>query len=89
MRIKMRPVIGCAVSVAAISMLSSMAVMAASDTEIEDAKWSFTAVANVNTQVNIRAGASTESAIVGYLPKAATAEVIERGEEAPISFPAA
>lgn len=81
MRIKMRPVIGCAVSVAAISMLSSMAVMAASDTEIEDAKWSFTAVANVNTQVNIRAGASTESAIVGYLPKAATAEVIERGEE--------
>ena len=81
MRVKIRPVIGCAVSVAAISMFSSMAVLAASDTEIEDAKWSFTAVANVNTQVNIRAGASTDSAIVGYLPKAATAEVIERGEE--------
>ena len=58
-----------------------MAVLAASDAEIEDAKWSFTAVANVNTQVNIRAGASTDSAIVGYLPKAATAEVIERGKE--------
>lgn len=81
MRVKIRPVIGCAVSVAAISMFSSMAVLAASDTEIEDAKWSFTAVANVNTQVNIRAGASTDSAIVGYLPKAATAEVIERGKE--------
>lgn len=81
MRVKIRPVIGCAVSVAAISMFSSMAVLAASDAEIEDAKWSFTAVANVNTQVNIRAGASTDSAIVGYLPKAATAEVIERGKE--------
>jgi len=81
MRVKIRPVIGCAVSVAAVSMFSSMAVLAASDAEIEDAKWSFTAVANVNTQVNIRAGASTDSAIVGYLPKAATAEVIERGEE--------
>lgn len=81
MRVKIRPVIGCAVSVAAISMFSSMAALAASDAEIEDAKWSFTAVANVNTQVNIRAGASTDSAIVGYLPKAATAEVIERGEE--------
>ena len=81
MRVKIRPVIGCAVSVAAISMFSSMAALAASDTEIEDAKWSFTAVANVNTQVNIRAGASTDSAIVGYLPKAATAEVIERGKE--------
>lgn len=81
MKVKIRPVIGCAVSVAAISMFSSMAVLAASGTEIDDAKWSFTAVANVNTQVNIRAGASTESAIVGYLPKAAVAEVIERGEE--------
>lgn len=81
MKVKMRPVIGCAVSVAAISMFSSMAVLAASDAEIEDAKWSFTAVANVSTQVNIRAGASTDSAIVGYLPKAGTAEVIERGEE--------
>lgn len=81
MRVKIRPVIGCAVSVAAISMFSSMAALAASDAEIEDAKWSFTAVANVNTQVNIRAGASTDSAIVGYLPKAATAEVIERGKE--------
>lgn len=81
MRVKIRPVIGCAVSVAAISMFSSMAVLAASDAEIEDAKWSFTAVANVNTQVNIRAGASTDSAIVGYLPKAATAEVVERGKE--------
>lgn len=81
MRVKIRPVIGCAVSVAAISMFSSMAVLAASDAEIEDAKWSFTAVANVNTQVNIREDASTDSAIVGYLPKAATAEVIERGKE--------
>jgi spore germination cell wall hydrolase CwlJ-like protein/SH3-like domain-containing protein len=81
MKRKMKPVIGCAVTVAAISMFSSMAVLAASDTEVDDAKWSFTAVANVTTQVNIRAAASTDSDIVGYLPKAGVAEVIERGEE--------
>ena len=66
MKSKMKSVIGCTVSVATISMLSSMAVFAASGTETDDAKWSYTAVANVNTQVNIRANASTESAIVGY-----------------------
>ena len=81
MKSKLKSVIGCTVSVATISMLSSMAVFAASGTETDDAKWSYTAVANVNTQVNIRANASTESAIVGYLPKAGVAEVIERGEE--------
>lgn len=81
MKSKMKSVIGCTVSVATISMLSSMAVFAASGTETDDAKWSYTAVANVSTQVNIRANASTESAIVGYLPKAGVAEVIERGEE--------
>lgn len=81
MKRKLRPAIGCAVSVAAISMFSSMAALAASDAEIEDAKWSFTAVANVTTQVNIRAGASTDTAVVGYLPKAGIAEVIERGTE--------
>ena len=81
MKGRMKPVIGYAVSVAAISLMSSMAAFAAGGTEIEDAKWAYTAVADVNTQVNIRAGASTDSAIVGYLPKAATAKVVERGEE--------
>lgn len=81
MKSKMKSVIGCTVSVATISMLSSMSVFAASGTETDDAKWSYTAVADVSTQVNIRANASTESAIVGYLPKAGVAEVIERGEE--------
>ena len=81
MKGKMKPVLGCAMSVAALSMFSSAAVFAAPNTGIDDAKWSFTAVANVDTQVNIRANASTESAVVGYLPKAATAEVIERGTE--------
>lgn len=81
MKGKMKPVLGCAMSVAALSMFSSAAVFAAPNTGIDDAKWSFTAVANVDTQVNIRANASTESVVVGYLPKAATAEVIERGTE--------
>ncbi len=79
MKNKLRSVIGCAVSIAAVSMLSSMAVLA-DDTNIEG-KWAYTAVANVNTMVNIRANASTDSAVVGYLPKAATAKVIERGAE--------
>lgn len=81
MKSKMKPVLGCAMSVAALSMFSSAAVFAAPNAGIDDAKWSFTAVANVDTQVNIRANASTESAVVGYLPKAATAKVIERGAE--------
>lgn len=82
MKGKIKPVLGCTVSALAVSMFTSMAVMAASpDAEIENSVWSYRAVANVSTQVNIRANASTDSAIVGYLPKAASADVIEKGPE--------
>ena len=43
--------------------------------------WSYRAVADVDTQVNIRANASTKSEIVGYLPKGASADLIEKGEK--------
>lgn len=82
MKGKIRPVLRCTVSAVAVSMVASMTTMAApSDTDIENSKWAYRAVADVNTQVNIRANASTGSAIVGYLPKAAAADVIERGPE--------
>ena len=37
--------------------------------------------ADVDTQVNIRANASTKSEIVGYLPKGASADLIEKAEK--------
>lgn len=80
MKSKKKNVIGCAVSVAALSMLTASVVCAEGTTDISNTKWSYTAVANVTTQVNIRAYASTDSAIIGYLPKAGAADVIERGE---------
>lgn len=84
MKGKMRIVLGCTASVTALTMFASMGVMAEGKgigANIENSVWSYRAVADVMTQVNIRAYASTDSAIVGYLPKAAAADVIERGEE--------
>jgi len=97
MKGRTKTVIGCAATVITLSMLMSMGVFAAgatntktpdadvesstASTGIEDSKWSYRAVADVMTQVNIRAKASTESAIIGYLPKCASADIIERGEE--------
>lgn len=80
MKNKMRTVIGCAVSACAIVMLSQTTVQAATGTDIEDSVWTYRAVANVETQVNIRAYGSTDSAIIGYLPKGASADLIEKGE---------
>lgn len=82
MKGKIKTVIGCTASVAALTMFTSMAVLAEGNSDsIENTVWSYRAVANVMTQVNIRAYASTDSAIIGYLPKAGAADVIERGEE--------
>lgn len=82
MKGKIKTVIGCTASVVALSMFTSMAVLAESNSDsIENTVWSYRAVANVTTQVNIRAYASTDSEIIGYLPKAGDADVIERGEE--------
>lgn len=81
MKSRMKTVIGCTASVMTLSMFASMAVLAEGSSGIEDSVWSYRAVANVTTQVNIRAYASTDSAIIGYLPKAGAADVIERGEE--------
>ena len=66
---------------AAKSVNTSGAQLSAENTDIANSKWAYRAVADVMTQVNIRAQASTESAVVGYLPKAAVAGVLDRGEE--------
>lgn len=81
MKSRIKTVIGCTASVMALSMFTSMAVLAEDSDSIENSVWSYRAVANVMTQVNIRAYASTDSPIIGYLPKAGSADVIERGEE--------
>lgn len=81
MKSRIKTVIGCTASVMALSMFTSMAVLAEDSDSIENSVWSYRAVANVTTQVNIRAYASTDSPIIGYLPKAGSADVIERGEE--------
>ncbi|MEI3193592.1 MAG: cell wall hydrolase [Lachnospiraceae bacterium] len=51
----------------------------ADDTYSDDV-WAYRAVANVAEAANIRAAASEDSTIVGYLTTAASADVIEKGE---------
>ena len=68
---KMKTVICGGASVFALTVLSSTVVFAAPSTgdDIENSVWSYRAVADVDTQVNIRAYASSDSEIIGYLPK--------------------
>ena len=80
----MKTVLCGSATVFAFTVLSSTVVFAAPSTDsnnIEDSVWSYRAVADVDTQVNIRANASTKSEIVGYLPKGASADLIEKGEK--------
>ena len=88
MKARMKTVLCGSATVFAFTVLSSTVVFAAPSTDsnnIEDSVWSYRAVADVDTQVNIRANASTKSEIVGYLPKGASADLIEKGEKwAPI-----
>ena len=63
---------------AACSILTALPVYA--DDTYSDDVWAYRAVANVVEAVNIRAAASEDSTIVGYLTTAASADVIERGE---------
>lgn len=83
MKGKMKTVICCTASAFAFTVLSSTVVLAApsTGTDIENSVWSYRAVADVSTQVNIRAYASADSEIIGYLPKGASADLIEKGEE--------
>lgn len=84
MKARMKTVLCGSATVFAFTVLSSTVVFAAPSTDsnnIEDSVWSYRAVADVDTQVNIRANASTKSEIVGYLPKGASADLIEKGEK--------
>lgn len=67
-----------AATIAACSILTALPVYA--DDTYSDDVWAYRAVANVEEAVNIRAAASEDSTIVGYLTTAASADVIERGE---------
>ena len=69
------------ISAATIAACSAFTVLPvyADDTYSDDV-WAYRAVANVVEAVNIRAAASEDSTIVGYLTTAASADVIERGE---------
>ena len=84
MKARMKTVLCGSATVFAFTVLSSTVVFAAPSTDsnnIEDSVWSYRAVADVDTQINIRANASTKSEIVGYLPKGASADLIEKGEK--------
>ena len=67
-----------AATIAACSILTALPVYA--DDTYSDDVWAYRAVANVAEAANIRAAASEDSTIVGYLTTAASADVIERGE---------
>ena len=67
-----------AATIAACSVFTVLPVYA--DDTYSDDVWAYRAVANVVEAVNIRAAASEDSTIVGYLTTAASADVIERGE---------
>lgn len=89
MKARMKTVLCGSATVFAFTVLSSTVVFAAPSTDsnnIEDSVWSYRAVADVDTQVNIRANASTKSEIVGYLPKGASADLIERARNGHTSF---
>ena len=67
-----------AATIAACSILTALPVYA--DDTYSDDVWAYRAVANVVEAVNIRAAASEDSTIVGYLRTAASADVIVRGD---------
>ena len=67
-----------AATIAACSVFTVLPVYA--DDTYSDDVWAYRAVANVVEAVNIRAAASEDSTIVGYLTTAASADLIERGE---------
>ena len=69
------------ISAATIAACSAFTVLPvyADDTYSDDV-WAYRAVANVAEAANIRAAASEDSTIVGYLTTAASADVVEKGE---------
>lgn len=84
MKARMKTVLCGSATVFAFTVLSSTVVFAAPSTDsnnIEDSVWSYRAVADVDTQVNIRANASTKSEIVGYLPKGSICRPDRKGRE--------
>ena len=75
---QIKKVLISAATIAACSVFTALPVYA--DDTYSDDVWAYRAVANVTEAVNIRAAASEDSTIVGYLTTAASADVIEKGE---------
>ena len=63
------------------TMTAAVLTMAVSATASADDIWSYRAVADSLEGVNIRAYASEDSTIVGYLPTGGVADVIQGGDE--------
>jgi len=62
--------------------LAEGAILASEESEsTDDSEWSSKVIANVETQVNIREGKSTDSARVGTLSRGGVANILERGDE--------
>ena len=75
---QIKKVLISAATIAACSIFTALPVYA--DDTYSDDVWAYRAVANVTEAVNIRAAASEDSTIIGYLTTAASADVIEKGE---------
>lgn len=81
MKVKMRKVLVSASVAAACSMMTVIPTFADNGAGYSaDDVWAFRAVANVEGAVNVRAYASEDSAVVGYLTTAAAADILEKGE---------
>ena len=80
MKGKMKMAVAFAAAMMAMSSVTAFADDATGNSTT-DAVWTYRAVADVTSAVNIRAAASEDSQVVGTLSTAASADIIERGEE--------
>lgn len=90
MKGRMKPAICCTVSALTLTMAVSMVTMAkettsvvpsSSSTNLQETDWTYRAVADVTDELFIRSNASDSSKIIGYLPSAGGAYVLEKGNE--------
>lgn len=80
MKGKMKMAVAFAAAMMAMSSVTAFADDATGNSTTDEV-WTYRAVADVTSAVNIRAAASEDSQVVGTLSTAASADIIERGEE--------
>lgn len=90
MKGRMKPAICCTVSALTLSMAVSMVSMAKEmpnagtsniQDQTQDSDWNYRAVADVTDELFIRSMASENGKIIGYLPSAGGAYVLEKGDD--------